>query len=340
MLEKVAAGPPGIEVARAQLELARLDRDLGDFKEAKAAYAEAMKSGNLDARIESGLLMIDDLDPSGGHEVLEALLKEEGENAPPSIVIEVARARMLVGDNAGAAQLIDNLTKTGNIAKWRLERERGRLALRKGDYGGAATALGKALDSCGADAETFLLAADAATSEDKQAAPLAAKIKKIVAERLKGLAEASIVAGKLDIADKKFPDAIAAFQSARDALQTAKATPRRQAQAHFGLAVAKYNNGEDAEANNELQLVIEMDPSLYTAYLYRAFLAQDKQRKPAFDLAKRAVELDPDSVEGWGLAGELASKLGDRKTFADALAKLGAIAPTSEQYKQLSALRR
>ena len=340
MLEKVVSGPPGLEVSRAQLELARLDRDLGDYNGAKAAYQEAAKSGNFDARLESALLMLETRDAAAGHDTLESLLREQGDHVPGSLAIEVVRARMLVGDNAGAQQLLDATAKTGSATKWKLERERGRLALRKGDFAGAVSALSQALETSGSDAETFLLAADAATSDDRSAPVLAVKIKRLVPERLKGLPEASIVTGKLLIADKKYADAVTAFQSAIDALTKAHADLRRQAQAHFGLAVAQYNNGQDAEARNGLQLVMEQDPTLYTAYLYSAYLVQEKQRKTAFDYARRAVELDPDSVDGWLLAGQLASKLGDHKFFADALARLGTIAPASEQYKQLEALRR
>jgi tetratricopeptide (TPR) repeat protein len=340
MLEKVVAAPPTIATAPAELELARLERDLGDFRAAGLAYAEAIKVGSYEARIENGLMLLDNHEPTAGHEALESLWRDQGEHAPPGLAIEVARARMLVGDNAGAQQLLEVAAKTGKALAWKLAREQGRLALRKGDFAGAATALGHALDECGGDAETFLLAADVATSDDKHAAAVADKIGKLAPERLKGQPEASIVEGKLLIAAKKYPEADAAFVKARDALTAIKASARRQAQPHFGRAVAKYNTSDDVEARSELELVIVMDPTLYTAYLYQAFLLQDKQRAKALELAKRAAELDPDSIDGWLLAGQLASKLGDKKTFTLALGRLAAIAPASDQYKQLLALRR
>jgi len=338
MLEKIVAGPPGPELARAELELARLDRDLDDYSHAKAAYAEAIKLGSVDAQLESGLLLIDDHDPASGHDVIEKLLADQGPHASATLVLEAARARMLVGDHAGAQKLLDGAEKIPNMPIWKLERERGRLALRKGDFAGAAAALNKALDGCGNDAETFLLAADAATGDAKATAGLVTRVAKLAPERLKDAPEAAIVRGKLLIADQKFADAVTAFTTAKQALD--KAPMRRKAQADFGLAVAKYNAGDDAEANNELQLVIEEDPSLYAAYLYRAFMLQQKQNKTALELARRAVELDPDSVDGWALAGQLAAKVGDRMTFSKALGRLGELAPDSEQYHQLAAMRR
>jgi tetratricopeptide (TPR) repeat protein len=325
LLDKVVGGPPGVEVVRAELELARLDRDLGDFRGAKAAFAEAVKSGNYDARLETALLMIEDRDAPGGRELLEQLYKEQGDHAAGNLVLELARARMLVGDHAGAKRLLDAADAMPSAPKWKLARERGRLAMREGDYAGAATAFGHALADCGGDAETFLLAADAVTGDAKAGAALSQQLEKLAPERLKGQPEASIMAGKLAIAAGKYDVAIAAFTSARDALVAAKASVRRQAQAHFGLAVARYYNSEDAAADNELALVLEQDPSLYAAYLFQATLMQDKHRKPAFELARKAVELDPDSLDGWTLVGTLATKLGDKKVAAQAQARLEAL---------------
>ncbi|HUJ58233.1 MAG TPA: tetratricopeptide repeat protein, partial [Kofleriaceae bacterium] len=340
ILEKVVNGPPGPDVSRAQLELARIDRDLGDFHGARAAYAEAIKTGNFDARLENGLVAIEDRDAVGGHETLEALLKDSGDKPPPNLQLEVARARMLVGDNAGAQQLLDLAAQSPTVAKWKLDRERGRLALRRGDLIGAATALGRAIDGCGSDAETFLLSADAATSDAKEVAALAEKVRRLAPDRLKGQPEASVVTGKLAIAASKWNDAEAAFKIARDQLEATKASDRRQAQAAFGTAVAKYNQNLDIEATQVLELAVELDPALYTAYLYRALMLTDRQPKRAFELAQKAVQLDPDSVDGWAITGSLAAKLGDKKVLGDAIARLTAIAPTSPQLRQLQAMRR
>src|SRR5262249_38825199 len=60
ILDKIVAAPlGGLDLTRAQLELARVDRDLGDVRGAIAHYAEAAKAGSVEARVESGLLQID-----------------------------------------------------------------------------------------------------------------------------------------------------------------------------------------------------------------------------------------------------------------------------------------
>src|SRR5207244_1069855 len=129
LLEKVVAGPQGLDVGRAQLELARLDRDLGDFRGAKAAYAEAMKDSAFDARLESRQLMTDMHEPAAGRDALEALAKDLGDHPPASLVLELARARMLVGAHDEAKKLLDGAEKLPDVLKWKLQRERGRLAL-------------------------------------------------------------------------------------------------------------------------------------------------------------------------------------------------------------------
>ena len=169
LLEKVVAGPPSGDLVRAQLELARLDRDMGDLRGARSAYADASKSGSFDARFESGLLAIDDRDPQGGRDTLDLLVKEAGDHPPPDLLLEAARARALVGDHAGAKVLLDQAEKLPATPTWKLERERGRLALRQGQFPEAVAAFTKALESSGGDAETFLLAADAADRGERHA---------------------------------------------------------------------------------------------------------------------------------------------------------------------------
>jgi predicted Zn-dependent protease len=339
MLEKVVSGPPGLDVARAQLELARIDRDLGDYKAARVAYADASRAGSVDARLESALLLIDDADPGGGRDTLDLLLKEVGEHPSTQLLLEVARARMLVGDNLGAMQQLEVVAKAPGALKWKLERERGRLALHKNDVAGAAAAFSRALDGCGDDVETFLLAADAATADETQSA-LIERLRKLAPERLKKTPEAAIVSGKLALAAKKDNEAEKAFLVAKESLETQHASKRRRAQAHLWLADVAYNRSDDPTAKDQLELVFEYDPSLYNAYLFAAEIVKDKAPRKALAYAQRATALDPDNLDGWVSLGQIASKLNDRRTLADAIGKLSNIAPGSEQLQTLQKLRR
>jgi predicted Zn-dependent protease len=338
LLERALAGPPSLDTPRAQLELARIDRDLGDVRGARAAYAEASRGGNFDARLETGLLQIEDHDPRGGRTTLEQLLKDSGDRAPAALLLEVARARMLMGDHAGAVELLTLTEKTGGAARWQLERERGRLALRRNDTAAAAQALASALEGCGADLDTFILAADTISTDDKQAA-LAQKLKALVPTRLKGRPEIQIIEGKLDLAAGKRDDAEKVYRAARDALAAEKASSRRIAQADFGRAAVAYEKEDDPTALSMLDLVIFEDPSIYPAYLFAAEIWKVKNPKKALELAQQAAALNPDWLDAWKLIGPLAGQVNNRKLLTDAIERIGALAPGSDTLRQLKQLR-
>ena len=336
LLEAIVGGAPGPDVARAQLELARVYHDLGDFAAARKAYAAASQTGNFDARLESGLILIEDRDPNGGRDTLDALYKEAGDHPTAQLVLETARARMLAGDHAGAASLLAAAETLPNVAKWQLQRERGRLHLRRSEIKTAITELGSALEGCGSDAETFLLAADAATADDKSG--LADKIKKLIPDRLKGQPEAQIVTGKLLLATQSFDDAGTAYKTARDQLRSQKAAPRRIAQANYGLAVVAYQKEHDPEAMDDLNMVISDDPSIYDAYLFQADV--NKNKVAAFEAAKIAVKYNADYPRAWHVLGKLAAKNGDKATLAVAIEKLKALAPGTEDLTELEKLKK
>jgi tetratricopeptide (TPR) repeat protein len=335
LLEKLVQTATGYDQARAQLELARIYRDLGEYRNARPAYSAAAASGSFDARLEFGLLLIEDRDPPGGREMLDALLRDAGERPPAQLVIETARARMLVGDHTGAAQLLDRADKMTGIERWKLDRERGRLALRKSDFPVAAAALGRALDGCGSDAETFLLAADVGVYEK----PLADKVKKLAPERLKGRPEAKIVEGKLLIVAEKYAEAEQAYRDAKAALKGDRPSPRRLAQADFGLGLVAYIRQNNAEALQMFELVIDQDPSLVDSYVFAADITQKEPRR-SLPFAQKAVKYNPDYAGAWLLVGKIASRLGDRKTVTDAINRLTQIAPNGEELQELKTLRR
>ncbi|HEY0193129.1 MAG TPA: hypothetical protein VGC42_18555, partial [Kofleriaceae bacterium] len=337
LLEHAVVGP-GADAGKVQLELARIDRDTGDMPGAKTAYAAASRTGNFEARLEAAQLQLEDKDPGNGRALLEQLLKDSGDHPPAMLILETARARSLMGAHAGAAELLALAEKTPNIVAWQLDRERARLALRKGDPAGAAQAIGRALDKCGADLDTFLLAADTISADDKQTA-LGQKLTPLVAARLKGKPEADVIAGKLDLAANKLDDAAAAYTSAKNALDKEKATPRRRAQAELGLAAVAYFKRDDPAARSMFDLVLEHDPSIYAAYLFVAEMQRPKAPEDALRNAQQAAALNPDSLDAWKMVGTLASQLKKPALLKDAVTRVGDLAPGSETLKQLQQLR-
>jgi len=332
-LEKLVNHASGLDLARTQLELARLYRDAGDFRSARPAFSAAAGAGLFDARLEYALLLIDDRDPLGGRETLEGLLKEAGEQPPAQLVIQGARARMLVGDHAHAQELLDLAEKMPAVERWKLDRERGRLALRKSQFPAAAAALTRALDTCGDDAETFLLAADVGVYEKT----LADKVKKLAPERLKGRPEAKIVEGKLFLVAEKYAEAEEAYRAAKTALRNEKASPRRLAQADFGLGLVAYIRENTVEALQTFELVMEQDPSLIDTYTFASAVTKDPRRSLQF--AQKATQFNPDYPYAWLLAGKAAYRLRDRKALAEAKKRLTQLAPDGDELKELNALR-
>ena len=337
IFEKAAAGGALIDAARAQLELGRALRE-ADLKGARAAYEAAARSGVREARLEGALLAFEDRRPAEGHKELEALLTEAGERAPAALLLEVARARMLIGDHPGAAAALERLQKLPDVVAWQLDRERGRYALRRGDNAGAAQLLARALDACGDDAETFLLAAEVATADIKQA-KLVDKVQSLAKARLKERPEAFVIAGKLALADQRYEDAEAAYEKARAGLPASASASRRQAQVELGRAVIAYNKKQDTDAQNALKLVIALDPTLYNAYLFYADLVREAAPEEGFELVKKAVTYNPDLVEGWAMYGAIAHRLRKPKELATAITRVNNLAPGSEVLRQLQSLR-
>ena len=346
------------EAARAQLELGRIDRDLDDMRGARAAYAEASRTGGLEARLESAVLLFDDADPHGGRTTLEQLLKEAAPRPSANLLIETARARALLGDHSGAGELLGQAEKVSGVVRWQLERERGRLALRRGDTSGAAQALERALPDCGSDIDTFILTADTVAADAKQAS-LAAKLKSLAPTRLKGMPEIDIIEGKLhlaagaaataaghaDEAQKEWAAAEKSYKAANAAFATDNASRRRLAQVNFGLAAILYEKRDDPDAIGMLELTITRDPSNYAAYLYAAEIARSKGtpkgKLDGLELAQKATAFNPDSVDAWLMEGELAAeqKPLNRKLLNDAITHLGDLVPGSEALRHLQAMR-
>lgn len=339
LLERAVTGGRGPDVARAQLELARIDRDLGDFAAARTAYAAASGAGNLEARLESGVLLIDTGDPRGGHDTLEQLLKDAGDAPSAALLVEAARARTLVGDHRGGFELLARAEKAPGVIRWQLDRERGRIALRKGDFAGAAHALGRALDGCGADLDSFLLAADTLSNDDRLT-ELGARLAALLPGRLKGKPELDVIAGKLALAANRFDDAERAYTAAHEALVRDKASPRRLAQCDFGLGATAYFRHEDASATSRLKLVLYEDPSIDAAYLFAAELDRARDPEKALETAQQAVAYNPDSVDGWKMVGTIAAQLPrHRKLLDDAIARINDLAPGSDALRQLQRLK-
>ncbi|MGE3546567.1 MAG: tetratricopeptide repeat protein, partial [Kofleriaceae bacterium] len=352
VLEAVANGPGGYQISYAQLELGRLHRDLGDAPSARAAFDAAARGGNLDARIEAALLQIEQGSPDAASDALHAVVRESGDKASAHLLLEAARARILIGNHAEGIQLLDQADRTPNVVRWKYDRERGRLALRKGDIAKAVQDLERALAVPTSDAETLLLAADVATTDIKKHTKLVADVRTAAAKRFKATPEAQIVAGKLLLADasiaepgsaeatKALDEARLAYETARALLDTNKASPRRMAQAEYGLAVIAYQSSDDKAAATLLASVTKKDPTLYDAYLFAAEIARTRRPGSALTLAQAAVKFNPDMLAGWVMVGRLAAATRKISVLDEVIAKVAAQWPSAPELGELQTLRR
>jgi tetratricopeptide (TPR) repeat protein len=231
------------------------------------------------------------------------------------------------------------------VTRWKYERERGRLAFRKGAYNDAASAFESALEKCGDDIETFYLAAEIAVVDEKKPnQKLVDKIKKLAAERLKDRPERKIVDAKL--LGSKGDEASKLYEAANVEIGKEMA-PRRRSQVMLGRGIVAYNKDDDPGALAALDLAFTLDPTLDEAYLYYADIQRNKDSgkereanlKLALDRAQKAVEFNPDNVDAYVMVGAVAQKLGNRKLVTEMITKVGALAPNSEQLKALQQLR-
>lgn len=315
ILEPLARGPMGAERYTIRLELARSYRDVANYASARAAYADLASLNSPTVRLEGAQLLLEDRDPKGAREHIEALLRDLGDKASGMVLVEAMRIRTLTGGATAAEQLADRAFKAG-APPWMLNREAARIARRRDDFSAAVTALSKALDGSKSDIDTLLLACDLV---DGAPDAFVAKVTKAVEERLVGLPDQLVAQGKLAIARKERDKAAELFSKAAQRFMEKPAAARRVAQASFGAGALAVGRGDWVTAKLKLEAALELDPSLVDAYLYQAeALASSNALKQAIARLKLASEYSPESATVWQLLANRANEAGDRKTAAEA----------------------
>jgi tetratricopeptide (TPR) repeat protein len=340
LIARLIAAPPTISTRLYQgfafLEMARLQQHNGEFAAARKSFLEAQKLGQHRARLEAAILAVDDRDLPGGRAELEAIVAEAQSNSRPldgDVLIELLRARTLSGEVEAAEAGLKLADSVSSIPRWKVLRERGRLALKKGDIPAASAALSSALADKSADAETLLLVANVVESDSNQAV-LAGALRAAASDRLTGTGEFEMIVGKLDLAGEKIGSAEASFARAKDLLLKAKALPRTMAIAHLGLAAVAFAKNDDTQARTQVAQALELDPTSVETHLFAADLEQNSKAK--LKLLQNAVKLSPNHVNAWILLGQTAKTTNNAALLAQAIAKLQVIAPTAPE---LTALR-
>lgn len=315
MLEPLVRGPLGAERYTIRLELARAYRDSAKYPNARAAYAELSALKNPTVRLEAAQLLLEDRDPKGAREHIEALLRDVGDKATGLTLVEAMRIRTLTGAAGAAESLADRAFKAG-APPWMLHRETARIARRRDAFPAAVEALNKALDGSKGDVDTLLLACDLV---DGAPDAFVTKVTKAVDERLAGTPDQLVAQGKLAIARGDRDQAVELFSKATQKFMEKPASARRVAQASFGVGALAVVRGDWVQAKLKLEAALELDPSLVDAYLYHAeALASSGGLKQAISKLKVASEYNPESAIVWQQLERRAEEANDKKTASDA----------------------
>jgi tetratricopeptide (TPR) repeat protein len=303
-----AAGSGPITGA-AWLEQARIDREDGNPKEARAAYARAqeMLPASRDAKLEAATLMIDDGDARGGRDSLRGLV--DGSPGDAGAAVELARAQILTGDLVAAEATLAAIGEVAPAVKGRLARERGRLALRRRDPRAAVSALRDAVAASPTDVEAAIMLLDAHILAGD--VPEAKRAVDDFNLRFGKRDETGLVTGRLALVSERFAEALTEFITARNLL--AKAPQRLLSDAIYWVGYAHYANGDLSKARGELKDAIARDPTNADAHgLLGAVLIDNQEWVAAADALTVAVALDPDNADAWYRLG--GSRLNARRT--------------------------
>jgi tetratricopeptide (TPR) repeat protein len=322
VLERITApvgSPPGAaDQGRAWLELARLERDSGTLRAARAAYARAIElaPAGAEARLEAALLALDSSDPVGAREALDRLVIDRPTDG--RALVEAARAHTLLGDLPGAIALLDKAEPQASAPRWLIARERGRVALRQRQQKVAIQTLERAVGLMPDDGETRLLLLDAQLAADD--GDSARRVLGDLQKRLAGKAEVLLGRGRVEYYVGKNRVAREAFTQARDRLVRDKAVPRRVADALAWLGRVAYEEDDKAAARKLLSKAVALDPSHADAWVYIGFTEEERRRPTEAAAAfEKVTVLDPENLDNWFNLGKAAVDSKQKKLATRAL---------------------
>lgn len=296
----------------AHLELGRIHRMLGEWDAAKAALERVTGRSTPAAIIESALLADNRGDLLGARDQLEAWAAKGQPSA--RALIELVRLRILTGAPELARELLKRLEQDrGSVAAWEISRERGRLALRAGQFSAAAKVL-RATTSQERDPAAYLLLIDALlASGDTNGAQ---RVHEQVLTRFPGRPERYLAAGRIALTSGRPKVAEAAFERAERELQVTNHDRERAGDAAFGLAIAALAQGA-TNAELLLENAARTDSAHVDARFALGELAAAKGRnKAALEYFRAAVRLNPEYADAWLAAARAAHAVGEPTELA------------------------
>jgi len=329
LAELTGASAPAATAGRAWLETARLERDAGDARAARAAYTKAIEllADATGARLEAALLAVDAGDAEGARTSLDRLVLEAEHDG--KVLVETARVHVLLGDLDGAKGLLDRAEGEPSAPRWQIARERGRLALRQRVFPVAIEALERAAGLEPSDGETRLLLIDA--NLGKQDLAGARRVLDDVMKRFAGLPEAQLAVGRVRLYSDALGEAREAFVKAKDQLEREHGAPRWIAEATYWLAVTTYYDGDPIKARALAVQAKNLDPGLVDAHFLIGQIDGEKlQWKAAVVSYTKVTTLDPNNLEAWFFLGEAALNAKQRKLAKKSLETYKKRAPSGD----------
>lgn len=320
---------PGPITGRAWFELARVERDSGNAKEARDAYGKAqeMLPASRDVRLEAAVLSIDDGDATGGRDALKGLLADkQGDGVT---LVETARALIFTGDLTGAAALLDEAAATTTAPKARLGRERGRLALRRRDVKAAIAALVQSVADDELDLEARLLLIDAYLVAGQTAD--VNRVGEDIIRKFPGRPELRLVTGRTALAAQppRTAEARTEFGAAKTLLT--KAPRRILADACYWLGSAYYFSDDLPSARTQLLEAIKLEPTNADAHGALGLVYSELQDwANAARILQTAVQLDPENADAYFTLGTALQNLKRTKEARAAFEQYLKRAPTGE----------
>jgi tetratricopeptide (TPR) repeat protein len=311
---------------RAYLELARLERAQGEFAKAREAYEKVLSQapGSLEARLESALLTYDTGNIKKARAVLEELVAAHPTCSPG--LLEAAPLLTLTGAYEQARQVLDQAEKLAWAPRWQIARERGRLALRRGERNAALTALSTARNLQEDDLESRMLLLDAQLKEED--GPGARKtVEDILKHFSRGEAMRDMARARLDLAEDRIEDALKTYRLARALLIKERAAPREIAVTEYWTGRAHFLADRLIDASKSFTSAVKRDPGNADAQFYLGLSSFYLKRWVTVTRAMEAT-LDVDPVgnpEAWhylGVAHSSRKRWGDaKKAFKEYLAR-------------------
>ena len=339
--------------APALLELARLEREVGELKtaaelldraETAAAKEPSALSFAASIALERARLALASGDTGGAREKIDALVAETPGRA--DILIEAARIHTETGDAEGAAPLLESASELPGALEWRLARERARIALRRQLPVVAKTALADAIAARPRDLELRLMLLDAnLDAHDREGAEAA---RDSIAEIFPASPLLATAAGVVSLLEGDSAAAKKSLESAYEALAERPVARAQLAQVAYWIGRAAELAAETAEASKWLQLAASLEPTRADAHYWLGQAAfVDQKLELAVREYQAAVALDPGAHPmAWYFLGveweRQKNKKRAKEAFSEFLDRSGAsfADQRAEVQARLKALRR